>query len=81
MRTTLRPAKPLGIRIELDSSEIIPSDPGAGTPAMVYVGNASGTFWCALDTGEVDDFTLTDSQHRWLSMVAEQVDAFIEAHS
>ena len=73
---------PEGIRIVLDSREIVPNDPGAGTPAMVYVGAHSGTFWCALDTGEIDggDYTLSDRQFRWLDDQFDSVDAFMEQH-
>lgn len=74
---------PNGIRIVLDSSEIVPHDPGAGTPAMVYVGqHSSGTYWCALDTGELicgdRDYTLSDAQYRWLDDQFDIVSEFVE---
>lgn len=44
-----------GWRLELDRDEIIPDNPGEGTPAMVYSpgDKSSGTYWCAIDMGEV----------------------------
>ena len=57
-----------GIRLILDASEIIPNDPGAGTPAVVAAGRYSGTFWCAADTGELDcgEYQLNPRQIEWL---------------
>lgn len=75
MRKTLR--GPDGIRVELDTTEVIPSDPGAGCPAVVYVGRYSGTLWCALDTGYVDTHTITDRQYRWLDSIFEEADTFL----
>lgn len=73
---------PNGIRIELDSSEVVPNDPGAGTPAMVYLGNDCATFWCAMDYGCLqDDTELSERQSRWLDEQEETVNAFVEAYS
>lgn len=64
---------PGGIRIDLDTKEIFPSDPGNGTPAMVYLpfGRGCASFWCAQNEGEVhtDEGTqeLTDEQKEWLN--------------
>ena len=79
---------PDGIRIELDSAEIFPDDPGAGTPAMVYLktdddGELSGTFWCVCDTGEMmgnrlGDRELSQRQCDWLWDQADEVNAFVE---
>lgn len=76
MRTTLHGP---GLRVELDTDEIIPQDPGAGTPAMVYSGRYAGTYGCACDTGELDggDLQLTARQVSWLHSVAAQVDDFL----
>lgn len=39
-----------------DQSEVIPEDPGAGTPAMIYGPNGSaGTYGCVRDVGEITD--------------------------
>ena len=59
---------PNGLTLVLDPTQVFPNDPGAGTPAMVYLRGSSGTYGCVVDTGELDcgRFTLTDAQHRWL---------------
>jgi hypothetical protein len=66
---------PEGIRLELDSAEIFPDDPGQGTPAMVYLGNHSATYWWA--TGEGSLYSNSSEQDRTLTehaeMSAEQV--------
>ena len=71
---------PGGIRIELDSAEIFPDDPGQGTPAMVYLGGYSATYWCAADTGELDcgEKQLSITQCNWLHEVEDEVNAFVE---
>ena len=72
---------PNGLRIELDASEIYPDDPGAGTPAMVYYGRDSATFWCALDTGELDGRKLRQPELDWLDAQLDTVEAFIDNHT
>lgn len=52
MQKTLK--GPCGATLVLDSNEIIPDDPGAGTPAIVYYHGGSATFWCAIGEGEVE---------------------------
>lgn len=84
MTQTLR--GPGGIRIELDSEEIYPDDPGQGTPAMVYKGNASATFWCAESEGELEGdrsnmVELSAAQKRWLTEQQPIVDKFIRENS
>ena len=56
------------LRLVLDRAEIVPNDPGAGTPAMVYLGTRSATYGCACDTGELDggEAILTPHQVAWL---------------
>lgn len=70
---------PEKISIRLDRREVIPDDPGAGTPAMVHVGNHSATYWCASDTGELDggDYQLSDRQVRWLRHMEHDVHEFL----
>jgi hypothetical protein len=76
MKQTLRGP---GIRIELDSDEINHDDPGAGTPAMVYVGRETGTYWCMVETGETLGGTmLTKRQNQWLEDQRHLVDKFME---
>lgn len=80
---------PDGLRIELDSKEIVPGDPGAGTPAMVYKktakGEASGTYWCVNDTGEMicgrTEVTLTEQQAKWVADQEDVVNDFIKENS
>lgn len=72
---------PSGIRIELDASEIYPDDPGAGAPAMVYRGRESGTYWCAVDTGELGDELLPQGALNWLHNQFDAVDAFMNKYS
>ncbi len=72
---------PNGIRIELDSTEIFPADPGQGTPAMVYLGQRSATYWCAVDTGELDgEYALNRRDLQWLGEQDERVGAFLRQH-
>lgn len=72
---------PNGLRIELDRDAVIPDDPGADTPAMVYYLDASGTYWCVNDTGELwgdrERYTLTDRQNRWLDEQMDEVNSFL----
>jgi hypothetical protein len=70
-----------GITLELDETEIFPDNPGNGTPAMVYVGENSATYWCALGTGEVDMYTLSERQMRWLDAQNDIVAEFLDQHS
>lgn len=70
---------PGGLRLVLDTTQVFPDDPGAGTPAMVYLSkpHASATFWCAVDTGECDDVRLSDTQCRWLQEQYDEVNDFL----
>lgn len=55
------------IKIELDETEIFPYNPGDGTPCMVIHDKGdTGTYWCCLDTGFVDDMELNPKQMQWL---------------
>lgn len=78
-RETLR--GPDGIRIVLDSDEIFPDDPGAGTPAMVYGRGKEqyGTFWYACDTGSFsgDNSAISKAGLKWLQELEDQVNAWI----
>lgn len=83
---------PCGLTIELDADQIVPGDPGQGTPAMVvlWCGRqriASGTFACVASTGEFSDFmhgrqgqAALNRQHlEWLCDKEDEVDAWLEA--
>lgn len=82
MKKTLQ--GPNGLIIVLDSAEIFPDDPGAGTPAMVHLGSYSATYWCAADTGELDcgEYELSSAQLNWLQSEAieNEVNEFVEAN-
>ena len=74
-----------GLRLVLDSAQIFPDDPGQGTPAMVYKGNASSTYWCACGEGELlgpgcESVALSQTQCNWLDAQEEAVSAFLEQH-
>jgi len=69
-----------GWKLVLDKSEIIPDDPGAGTPAMVYAPNGdSATYNCAVDTGEIGDESdrIPNSIHNWLLNSENEMHAFL----
>lgn len=68
---------PSGLRLVLDTDEVHPENPGEGTPAMLYLGKMSGTYWCALDTGEVDERELSSLQYAWLTAQEELVEEFL----
>lgn len=70
-------------RLELDSREIVPNDPGSGTPALLYAPNKqTATFWCALDSGEMGDGTeIPKPVMSWLDRMAPTVENFIEQYS
>ena len=70
---------PGGIKLVLDRDKVIVDDPGADTPAMVYLPHNAGsaTFWCAVDTGECDDVDLSNSQCQWLQAQYDEVINFL----
>lgn len=69
-------------RLELDSKEIVPDDPGAGTPALLWGPNKqTATFWCALDSGELGDGSeIPESVMKWLDRMVPTVENFLEKH-
>lgn len=74
---------PGGIRILLDAREIVPDDPGQGTPALVVApfGRGTSTFWCANDTGEIDGAEMTVAQKIWLDAQESAVNQWVEIRS
>ncbi len=68
---------PITLCIELDPSQVFPSDPGAGTPDLIVArrGGLSGrtlataSFPCGSETGELGcgDFILSEEMVRWLN--------------
>lgn len=68
-------------KLVLDSSEIYPDDPGNGAPAMLHCGKRSATYYCAADTGDLDELEMPPSVMKWLDRMADTVAKFIEDHS
>ena len=76
---------PGGMVLVLDSSEIFPDDPGNGTPALVTLDEASGSYACAVEQGVLMDGrgyekALTEDQIAWLDRLAPVVDQFLFDH-
>jgi len=69
---------PDGLRLVIDVTD-------ADTPAMVYLGNASATYDCAIGTGDVTgdegrEIALTAAQLAWLAPFEDTVaEAYDEA--
>jgi len=64
---------PGGIHVVFD-----PKD--ADTPCMVYLGECSATFECALSEG-VEDVALSDAQERFLAQLEDEAAAFYDAYT
>ena len=77
------------MELVLDSTQVFPDDPGAGTPAMVYLRRAgrevgSATYWCAIGEAELDNygggvFLLSPQSVAWLEAQESKVDKLYEA--
>ena len=66
------------VRVSLNRKQVFPDDPGAGTPALVWVNGNSGTYWCVCSEGELmDGPELTTPELRWLHSIADEVDSFL----
>jgi hypothetical protein len=64
--------------VQLDRRQVFLDDPGAGTPALVWINGNSGTYWCVCDTGELmDGPELTPNEVRWLHSINDEVDSFL----
>lgn len=71
---------PYGIKLVLDTDEVFPDDPGNGTPAMVYYGTGSATYWCAIGESEVWDkqaIRLPEKCLNWLESQEIELDNFL----
>lgn len=79
-----------GLRVVLDRKRVVPNDPGADTPAMVYLKHwgmeASATYWCACGEGELEITKgpkrygfqrLTDNQLEWLDTLDPELTDFL----
>ncbi len=69
-----------GLTIELDPAEINRDDVGQGTPVMVHLDKfqVSSTYWCIMDTGEIEDNKLSDEQMKWLASKESEIDRFLQ---
>jgi hypothetical protein len=78
------------LQVICDRKRVIPNDPGADTPAMVYYRKygleASATLWCAMGEGELQItyprnvsgvHRLTDHQIEWLESIEPKVNEFL----
>lgn len=74
-----------GLVVTFDADEIVPNDPGAGTPVMVATtcGKYMATFHCARWSGELDcgTYLLDEAQLSWLSTLEETVYNFEAQHA
>jgi len=72
---------PQNWKLVVDTSEIIPEDPGAGTPALVYSpdGRHTGSMWCAIDAGDCDGINIPGAVIAALENLVDQVDAMLMA--
>lgn len=77
---------PEGMTIELDSDEIVPDNPGAGTPAMVYCRGYGASFFAVEQGCDLMDHSgdrergLSPRQAAWIEEVADEVYGFIQQH-
>lgn len=80
----IREWKKDGWRVEFDSAEIFPDDPGNGTPVMVYASyfvrgyvypkSASGTYNCVVNEGMCGDVDVPDSIMHWLESLEDEIE-------
>jgi hypothetical protein len=76
---------PDGLRIELDREQVIPDNPGDGTPALVFKEGFKGNATLGLveDLGVLHAFNddgvymLTDGELKWLHDQTEVVNSFL----
>lgn len=64
---------PGGIRVVFDPKDF-------DTPCMVYLKDASATFYCAQGEGYVEHIELTQEQFDFLTSLEEQADEFYNEH-
>lgn len=72
---------PGGLHLILDKSEIVPDDPGAGTPAIVEYKEFSSTYNAAVGEGELlgsrSVYPLSQAQLNWLAEVENEMEDFL----
>ena len=78
------------LKVVLDRKKVVPNDPGADTPAMVYYKSAkyeaSATYWCAVGECQLEITTgrdkygshnLTSKQVEWLDSLDAELTEFL----
>ena len=75
------------LQVVCDRKRVVPNDPGADTPAIVYFYGkykASATYWCAVGEGELEItgrphgfHKLTEKQVEWLSDLDSEITEFL----
>jgi hypothetical protein len=79
------------LQVVLDRKRVVPNDPGADTPAMVYYKGskyeASSTYWCAIGESELEitaprkyeygRHKLTQNQCEWLDSLDPELTEFL----
>ena len=75
-----------GVIVELDSSKIVPNDPGQDTPALVLYKDGTSTLTCAENEGYVfhdrkGDIELPEAAKEWLwsNEVQDEVEKMYDA--
>jgi hypothetical protein len=74
--------------VVLDRDRVVKDDPGADTPALVYLNprpfcaepkscDGSATLWCAEGEGEIEGYKLTRQECRWLSSLIDAAEEFL----
>lgn len=74
---------PRGIKLVLEAKEIYPSDPGMGTPRLVYWKGDTMTFDCALDNiAELIGCTYEQAEwaYNWLNSLEETAGLWLDYH-
>ena len=79
-----------GLRVVCDRNRVVPDDPGADTPAMVYYKcrqyEASATYWCAMGESHLqinsgkfrdEEHKLTQTQCEWLDSLEPEITEFL----
>lgn len=68
--------------VQLDRSQVIPNDPGAGTPAIVRAFDYHATYWCACGEDELMNehghtTRLTPAEVEWLASLDGEITDFL----
>lgn len=85
VQSQLKEYKQGNLCLVLDRNRVVPNDPGADTPAMVYYTGkyqACATYWCAVGEGELEIFRggfhkLTQKQINWLDSLSDKLEEFL----